>query len=108
MSISLSRPIASTSGAPSQLPAPRPGVFSRCRPMSAVATGPPMSPPLTSPNVAAAIASVTAPLNANCSSMSLPKAAPVPCPPVIVIEPAIRPRNGWTPRPLASSTPTPF
>ena len=73
-----------------------------------VPTGPPINPPLTRPKVAAAIASVTAPENWYWSSISLPKAAPVAWPPVMVIDPVMSPRNGWTPSTEAMPTPTAF
>ena len=68
--------------------------------------GPPMRPPLTRPNVAAAMASVTPPVRPYWSSRSFPNAAPVPWPPVIVIDPATSPRKGLTPSTVATATPS--
>ncbi len=95
VSISLSRArcsaaLASGAGAPP--PDLRLNSDSRRVPM-----GPPISPPATRPKVAAAIASVTAPGSWYCSSINWPNAAPVPWPPVIVIDPEMRPSSGLTP-----------
>ncbi|SNQ60570.1 conserved hypothetical protein [Candidatus Methanoperedens nitroreducens] len=48
-----------------------------------------------------------APFSPRISNMG-PKASPVPCPPVMVTEPAIRPRKGSTPINIAINTPTTF
>ena len=72
------------------------------------ATGPPIKPPNTKPNVAEAIPNPVAPTKPNLFSKSGPHAPAVPCPPVRVIEPVIRPISGSSPKTFAKPTPTKF
>ena len=71
-----------------------------------MATGPPMIPPMTSPNVAVASPTAGASVTPKTSTNRCPHAAPVPCPPAIVTEPAMRPITGSTP--IAFATPMPM
>ena len=66
-----------------------------------------MIEPVTSPQVAAAMAAGRAPAAPACS-ISGPKAAEVPRPPVSDTEPAASPISGCTPSAAASPTPTTF
>ncbi|MPM44012.1 hypothetical protein SDC9_90690 [bioreactor metagenome] len=70
-------------------------------------TGPPTKLPATNPNVAAANVIVVAFANPACSRTGA-KAADVPCPPVIGMEPVAIPINGSTPISLAIMAPKPF
>ena len=71
------------------------------------ATGPPMRPPATRPKVAQAMPMSVA-LARPIFSRSGPQPAAVPCPPVMVMEPATRPSSGFWSSATASPTPTAF
>ena len=75
--------------------------------ISLLANGPPRLDPAISPKVAAAIATLFAPVWPSSSTMGAIAAA-VPCPPVMAVEPVNRAINGSTPVKYPTPTATTF
>ena len=75
--------------------------------MRHVPIGPPIMPPHTIPTIAAATASVAAPVTPACSKSGA-NASPVAGPPVSVTEPASTPIRGGTPIAAATTAPIRF